>query len=292
MTPVRDIRLKAVLGSHPHLQAVKSGTLRSELFDLDFIAYTPTNTAFKPMVREQAFDVCEMAIVTFLMAKAHGKPLVLLPAAMLGRFQHAYALYNPAHGTVGPSDLAGKRVGIRSFTTTTGAWIRGILADDYGVDLDRIRWITFEDPHVAEYVDSTERAPGDKDILSMLRHGELDAVLGETSDDPRLKQLFPDPAAEAARWYARRGVVPVNHLVVVTEQLAKSRPDVVAGVYDLLKRSKEQAGPAARPDLVPFGIEANRGSLELIVDYAFQQALIPRRYAVDELFDAAIEGLN
>jgi len=286
------LKLKAVLGSHPHVKAVKSGELRSDLFDLDFIEHTPTNTAFKPMVREQAFDVCEMAIVTFLMAKAHGKPVVLLPATMLGRFQHAYALYNSARGTLGPSDLEGKRVGIRSFTTTTGAWIRGILANDYGVDLDKIRWITFEDPHVAEYVDTTERAPKDRKILQMLLDGELDAVVGETSDDPKLKPLLPDPAAEAANWYARRGVVPVNHLVVVTETLAKSRPDVVAGVYDLLKRNKERAGPAASPDLVPFGIEANRKPLELIVDYAFQQALIPRRYPVDELFDETTRGLN
>lgn len=286
------LKLKAVLGSHPHVRAVKSGELRSGLFDLDFIEYTPTNTAFKPMVREQAFDVCEMAIVTYLMARAHGKPLVLLPATMLGRFQHAYALYNPGRGTLGPSDLEGKRVGIRSFTTTTGAWIRGILANDYGVNLDNIKWVTFEDPHVAEYVDATERAPKDKKILQMLLDGELDAVLGETSDNPELKPLFPNPAAEAARWYARRGVVPVNHLVVVTEKLARSRPDVVAGVYDLLKRNKTQAGPTGSPDLVPFGIEANRKPLELIVDYAFQQALIPRRYAVEELFDETTRGLN
>jgi 4,5-dihydroxyphthalate decarboxylase len=286
------LKLKAVLGSHPHVQAVKSGELRSDRFDLDFIEYTPTNTAFKPMVREQAFDICEMAIVTYLMAKAHGKPLVLLPATMMGRFQHSYALYNPEMGTLGPSDLEGKRVGIRSFTTTTGAWIRGILANDYGVNLDKIKWVTFEDPHVAEYVDSTERAPKDKKVLQMLLDGELDAVLGETSNDPQLKPLFPDPAAEAAKWYALRGVVPVNHLVVVTETLAKSRPDVVAGVYDLLKRNKTQAGPAGSPDLLPFGIEANRKPLELIVDYAFQQALIPRRYAVEELFDETALGLN
>lgn len=285
-------KLKAVLGNHPHVQAVKSGELRSDRFELDFIAYTPTNTAFKPMVREQAFDVCEMAIVTYLMAKAHGKPLVLLPATMLGRFQHAYALCNPAHGTLGPSDLEGKRVGIRSFTTTTGAWIRGILANDYGVKLDNIRWVTFEDPHVVEYVDTTERAPKDKKILQMLLDGDLDAVLGETSDNPKLKTLFPDPAAEAARWYARRDVVPVNHLVVMTETLAKSRPDIVAGFYDLLKRNKDMMGSAAAPDLVPFGIEANRKPLELIVDYAFQQALIPRRYAVEELFDQTTRGLN
>lgn len=286
------LKLKAVLGNHPHVQAVKSGALRSDFCELDFLEYTPTNTAFKPMVREQAFDVCEMAIVTYLMAKAHGKALVLLPATMMGRFQHSYALYNPAKGRLGPSDLEGKRVGIRSFTTTTGAWIRGILANDYGVDLDKINWVTFEDPHVAEYVDTTERAPNGKKILQMLLDGELDAVLGETSDDPKLKPLFPDPVAEAAKWYARRGVVPVNHLVVVTERLAKSRPDVVTGVYDLLKRNKEQMGPAATPDLIPFGIEGNRKPLELIVDYAFQQGLIPRRYAVEELFDATTRGLN
>jgi 4,5-dihydroxyphthalate decarboxylase len=286
------LKLRAVLGSHPHVQAVKRGELGSDRLDLDFIEHTPINTAFKPMVREQAFDVCEMAIVTYLMAKAHGKPLVLLPATMLGRFQHAYALYNPARGTLGPGDLEGKRVGIRSFTTTTGAWVRGILANDYGVRLDKIHWVTFEDPHVAEYVDTTERAPKDKKVLQMLIDGELDAVLGETTSDPRLKPLFPDPAAEAAKWYVRRGVVPVNHLVVVTERLAKSRPDVVAGVYDLLKESKTRMGPAAVPDLVPFGVEANRRPLERIIDYAFQQALIPRRFTVDELFDETTGRMN
>src|SRR5689334_11903640 len=266
------LKLKAVIGSHPHVQAVKSGALRSDLFDLDFIEYTPTNTAFKPMVREQAFDVCEMAIVTYLMAKAHGKPLVLLPATMLGRFQHSYALYNPAHGTLGPLDLEGKRVGIRSFTTTTGAWIRGILANDYGVNLDQIRWVTFEDPHVAEYVDTTERAPKDRKILQMLLDGELDAVLGETSDDPRLKPLFPDPKAEAERWYRQHGIVPVNHLVVVTEVLAKSQPDAVREVYQLLKASKAASQPTGGIDFVPFGVEPVRKPLELIIGYAAQQA--------------------
>ena len=171
-------------------------------------------------------------------------------------------------------------------------WIRGILANDYSVNLDKVRWVTFEDPHVAEYVDSTERAPKDKKVLQMLIDGELDAVLGEAPNDPKLKPLFPDPAAEAAKWYARRGVVPVNHYVVVTEQLAKAHPDVVASVYDLLKRNKTQVGPAATPDMIPFGVEANRKPLELIVDYAFQQALIPRRYAVEELFDETTRGLN
>ncbi|WP_375776568.1 ABC transporter substrate-binding protein [Bradyrhizobium sp. ma5] len=289
---MEKLRLRTVLGNHPHVQAVKRGALRSELFDLDFTEFTPTNAAFKPMVRERAFDVCEMAIVTYLMARAHGKPLVLLPAAMVGRFQHGHALYRADRGTLIPADLEGKRVGIRSFTTTTGAWIRGILANDHGVNLDRINWVTFEDPHVAEYADSTERAPKGSAIIQMLKDGELDAVLGETSSDPALKPLFADPATEAARWYARHGVVPVNHLVVVTRQLATSRPDVVRSLYDLLKRAKVNAGPADVPDLLPFGVEANRKPLELMIDYCVKQALIPRRVTVDELFDDTTRDLN
>ena len=285
-------RLRIVLGNHPHVLPLKRGELRSKLFELEFIEYAPTNTAFKPMVREQAFDVCEMAIVTHLMAKAYQKPLVLLPATMLGRHQLAYAIYNVEHGVLGPGDLEGKRVGIRSFTTTTGAWIRGILANDCGVNLDRIRWVTFEDPHVAEYRDTTERAPGGRKIVEMLLDGELDAVLGETASEARLRPLFPDPAAEASRWFARHGVVPVNHLVVVTEKLARERPDIVRELYELLKQSKAKAGPAAVPDPVPFGVEANRKSLDLIIDYAAQQSLIPRRFAVDELFDSTTHGLN
>ncbi|MBR0897401.1 ABC transporter substrate-binding protein [Bradyrhizobium tropiciagri] len=289
---MEKLRLRTVLGNHPHIQAVKNGELRSELFDLDFTEFTPTNAAFKPMVREQAFDVCEMAIVTYLMARALGKPLVLLPAAMVGRFQHGHALYHADCGTLKPADLEGKRVGIRSFTTTTGAWMRGILANDHGVNLERINWVTFEDPHVAEYVDSTERAPKGKAILQMLKDGELDAVLGETSSDPALKPLFADPAAAAARWYAQHCVVPVNHLVVVTKKLATSRPDVARSLYDLLKRAKAMAGPPGVPDMVPFGVEANRKPLELMIDYCVQQALIPRRVTVDELLDDTTRDLN
>ena len=278
------LKLKAVLGSHPHVKAVKSGELRSDLFNLDFIEYTPTNAAFKPMVREQAIDVCEMAIVTYLMAKAHGKPLVLLPATMMGRFQHTHALYNPAHGTLGPSDLEGKRVGIRSFTTTTGAWIRGILANDYGVNLDKIRWVTFEDPHVAEYVDTTERAPEGKKIIPMLLAGELDAVLGDRSDDPRVRSLFGDPEAAAKAWVEKHRIVPLNHFVVVSGELAKLRPDLVEEVYAMLKESRRRAVQAGA-SAPPFGVAACRPALEKIVDYAAQQQLIPRRFEVDELFD-------
>src|SRR5258708_33617372 len=151
------MRLRTLLGDHPGTSALKSGSIKSDLVAFDFADYSPTNKGFKPMVREGAFDVSEMAIVTYLMAKSFGKPMVLLPNVVLARFQHAYAMYNVKQETLKPADLNGKRVGIRSFTTTTGAWLRGILANDCGVDLDSIDWVTFEDAHVAEFKDTTKR---------------------------------------------------------------------------------------------------------------------------------------
>src|SRR6266403_4255673 len=186
-----SLRLRTLLGDHPGTAALKNGSIRSDSVTLDFADYSPTYQGFKPMVREQAFDVSEMAIVTYLMAKSFGKPMVLLPNVVLARFQHAYALYHARSGELTPGDLNGKRVGIRSFTTTTGAWLRGILANDHGVDLDSIDWVTFEDAHVAEFQDTTARAPQGKQIVQMLLDGELDAVLGETVERPGLKPLFP-----------------------------------------------------------------------------------------------------
>jgi 4,5-dihydroxyphthalate decarboxylase len=195
------MRLRTLLGDHPCTAALKSGAIKSDLVVFDFVDYSPTNKGFKPMVREGAFDVSEMAIVTYLMAKSFAKPMVLLPDVVLARFQHGFALYNAKHGMLEPADLNGKRVGIRSFTTTTGAWLRGILANDYDVDLDSIDWVTFEDAHVAEYVDTTKRAPAGKQIIQMLLDGELDAVLGERVEHPDLKPLFADVPAEEKAWF-------------------------------------------------------------------------------------------
>src|SRR6202034_2513189 len=119
-----------------------------------------------------------------------------------------------------PPELAGKRVGIRSFTTTTGAWLRGMFENDYGLDLAKVKWITFEERNVAEYIATTERAPEGKKIIPMLLAGELDAVLGDRSDDPRVRSLFGDPAAAAQTWYRKHHIVPLNHMVVVSAELA------------------------------------------------------------------------
>jgi 4,5-dihydroxyphthalate decarboxylase len=148
------MRVRTLLGDYPETAALKQGKIASDRLTLNFAGYSPPHTGFKAMVREQAFDISEMAIVTYLIAKSHNKPMVLLPAVVMGRFQHDHAIYNADRGVLTPADLKGKRVGIRSFTTTTGAWIRGILSNDYGVDLASIEWVTFEEPHVIEYRDT------------------------------------------------------------------------------------------------------------------------------------------
>ena len=200
------------------------------------------------MVREQAFDVSEMAIVTYLMAKSFGKPMVLLPSVVVARFQHAYALYRAELGDArSRRDLEGKRVGIRSFTTTTGAWLRGILANDYGVDLNSIDWVTFEDAHVAEFADTTVRAPAGKQIVQMLLDGELDAVLGEKVERPGLKPLFADVAAEEKSWFAKHRVLPINHMVVVSTTLSNTQPDAVREVFRLLQQSAARAPASLAP---------------------------------------------
>jgi 4,5-dihydroxyphthalate decarboxylase len=275
------MRLRTLLGDHPGTAALKNGSITSDLVTLDFADYSPTHKGFKPMVREQAFDVSEMAIVTYLMAKSFGKPMVLLPSVVMARSQHAFALYNAKSGTLTPRDLNNKRVGIRSFTTTTGAWLRGILANDYGVDLDSIDWVTFEDAHVAEFRDTTVRAPQDKQIVQMLVDGELDAVLGEKSEHPALKPLFPDIASEEKSWFAKHQVMPINHMVVVSEALSAKHPDAVREVFRLLQQSAA-AAPAGSPRFIA---EEMRRSLEMIIRYTAQQGLIPREFAVDELFD-------
>ncbi len=295
MDGTEPVRLRALLGEHPGTLALRRGEVRSSQVAFDFADVKAASGAFKRVVRDLEFDLAELAIVTFLIAKAHGKPLVLLPAVVMGRFQHPYLVYDPARGPLAPGDLAGRRVGMRSYSVTTAAWVRGILADDYGVDLGRVRWVTVEEPHVAEFRDppNVERAPAGKALAEMLRAGELDAaILGEVpAADSPLKPLIPDPAAAARDWQKRHGAIQINHMVVVTEALSRSQPDAVREAYRLLAASHDSAGGPA-PDTTPFGLTANRRNLETAIDCVFRQGLIPRRFAVDELFDDVTRALG
>ena len=278
------MRLRTLLGDHACTAALKNGSIKSNLVEFEFADYSPTHKGFKPMVREGAFDVSELAIVTYLMAKNFDKPMVLLPDVVMARFQHGYAFYNARHGSLKPTDLNGRRVGIRSFTTTTGAWLRGILANDYGVDLDSIDWMTFEDAHVAEFADHTKRAPAGKQIVQMLVDGELDAVLGEKVEHPDLKPLFADVKAEEARWFAKHAVRPINHMVVVSQELSDRHPEIVREVHGMLLQ-------AAAADKQPFTSDEIRRSLQCITGYCAEQGLIRRAFTVDELFDDVTRAL-
>jgi len=284
-------KLKTLLGDYPVTRALRQGLVRSPLVELDIADVKVPHTAFKRVVRELEFDVAELAIVTFLMARAFGKPLKLLPAVMFGRFQHPYLVYNVERGALSPKDLEGRRVAIRSSSVTTVAWVRGILADDHGVDLERVKWVTFEDAHVAEYRDppGTERAAEGNTALGMLLAGEVDAaVLSDpVPDDPRLAPVIANPLAAAAEWHRRKGALQVNHMVVVREGLD---PAVVREVYRLLRESKRIGAEDA--ETCPFGMEANRRNLEVAIDYLYRQKLIPERCTVDELFDDVTRTLG
>ena len=278
------MRINALLGDYPVTRALKEGRLRSEHVQLEFAPGASPIPQFKRAARGDEFDLAELAIVTFLMAKDRGAPLVLLPAVVVARFQHPLLVRDAARGALGPRDLEGRRVGVRSYSVTTGMWMRSILAEDHGVDCSRVRWVTFEEPHVAGFGDppNVERAPAGKEMVAMLLAGELDAaiVAERALPDPRLASVIPDPAAAAAAWHEKHRAVQINHMVVVKESLARSDPDAVREAYRLLAESRAAAGA---PELNPFGVEAIRHSLEIAIEQTWRQGLIARRYTVDEL---------
>lgn len=276
-------KLKTLLGDYPVTAALKSGAVRSPEIELEFADVKAPATAFKRVVRDMEFDVAELAITTFLIAKAHGKPLVLIPAVVMGRLQHPLLVYNAERGPLAPKDLPGKRVGVRSYSVTTGMWLRGILAADYGVDIDRIKWVTFEEAHVAEFRDppSVERAPAGKELVAMLLAGEIDAaIVGDrTPSDPRLKPLIPDAENAARDWQRRHGgAIHINHMVAARDTLAAA---TVREVYRLLGESRKAAGELP---FNPFGVEENRRNLEIAIEFVHRQRLVPRRFTQQELY--------
>lgn len=239
---------------------------------LERIAVTPISKAFAPMVRELHYDVSEMAIATFLMAKEAGVPITLLPVVMVARFQEGALLCPADSGITGPADLAGMRVGVRAYSQTTGMWLRGVLAERYGITPDAIAWTTFEDAHVPSFRDPpfvTRAQPG-QTLEGMLRAGDLDAAIFGTELPEGLRPVFPDVPAAEREFQARYGFVPVNHLVVVRSELARD----AALIAELLPFF----GPATttREALEPAIALANR--------WCAAQGLIKRPLTMDEVW--------
>jgi 4,5-dihydroxyphthalate decarboxylase len=290
------VTLRTNLADYPVTMALKEGKTSSPLVKFDFCGPKTAHDGFKPMVRENAYDAGELAIVTFLQAKAFGKPYVLLPAPISGRFQHHCIGYSIEHGELSPKDIEGRKVGVRTYAQTTGLWVRGILQHEYGVDLSKVTWLTIDEAHLAEHRDppNCQRIPPGKKLDQMMLSGEIAAaILGnDMPSDPRIRTLIPDAQSAAKGWYKREGVVPINHMFAVHRDLSKQRPDVVRELFRMIFESRAAAPASALSSIPPFGVEANRKALQMAIDWSLEQKIIPRRLEVDELFDDVTADLK
>ena len=289
------MKLFTMIGEYPNTKALRSGAIKSDLVEYDFDDVKVPNTAFKPLVREAKYDCAELAINTFLQAKYYGKPYVLLPATVVGRGQIHNLVYNTERGHLKPTELAGKRVGVRAYTQTTGMWVRGMLAELYGMDVEKVNWVTFEDGHIAEYKDPpfvSRAAPG-KQLMQMLIDGELDAAIITDRSDPRLKPLIPDHEEVSRKWAEKYGGVPINHMLVMRKSIVQARPDIAREVFRMVKESRQavDSDKGTAMDSLRFGLEKVRKSLELAIEMSLVQKFISRRLSVDELFDDTTRAL-
>ncbi|MEU4657460.1 hypothetical protein AB0G32_26555 [Streptomyces sp. NPDC023723] len=288
--------LRTVLGDYPHTAPLKNGDVRSARVRLDFLPVAPIHRAFAPMVRDAAYDLCELAVVTALQAVAHGRPVVLLPAVVAARFQRG-CLIAHASRPVRPEELKGKRVGVRSYTQTTGMWVRAHLAEDYGLAARDVHWITREGAHVAQYADPAfvTRESHAASLPDLLRAGTVDAaVLGnDLPEGDEFVPVFPDAAARDRQWWRQHGFMPVNHMVAVAASTCRENPAAVREGYALLRRADAaaaRADGAPRPTL--FGWDRLRGPLESVIDACLAQGLLPRRLSPEEVFGPAREVLG
>ena len=300
--------LKTAIANYPHTKGLKDGTVSVPGVQFEHVEVSPIIGAFRRMCRTLEFDVCEMAITTYLTAKAHDKPFTALPVFVLRQFHHSPIVYNIKSGVQSPKDLEGKKVGVRAYTVTTGVWARGILATEYGVDLDKITWVVVDEEHVQEYrkpANVTER-PGEN-LAEMLAAGELAAAIGVGKvDSPDIKPLIPDAAAAEAAWHRKTGIYAINHTVVVKDTLLRSDPSLAPRLFAGFEAAKaqflQQLGSGSElsaeaqilakrrsivgDDPLPNGLARNRKALETIIRFAHEQKILPRVVKPEEMFAA------
>ena len=309
--------LSAVTRTQGNNEALKNGSVTPEHFAFDFEEVPILVHAFRRMVRGLEFDVCEMAATTYLCAKSFGKPFTALPIFLIRGFHQGAILYNTRSGIRTPKDLEGRRVGVnRGYTVTTGVWARGILQDDYDVDPRRVTWVLSGDDHVAEYRPPANvvSMPAGQTLEGMLIAGELDAVIGVQVTHPDVAPLIPDSLAVGLESLRRDGIYPINHLVVVKDELLEEFPDLARDVFGAFARAKAlyvdklRAGTIHEPtatdllharvmeatgaDPLPYGIESNRVTIEKLISHAVRQSIIERAPAVESLFAASTLELS
>lgn len=290
-------QLTAMMGTYPKTAPLKDGRISSPLVQLDFADIEVAQKGFKDVVRQEKFDVAELAIMTFLVAYEAEKPYVLLPFVMNGNFHHKSILCRTG-SKLAATDLAGKKVAMRSYSQTTPTWVRGILADEYGLRLNEVQWLSQEGSHVAEYRDPSWVAPLDSNgnLEQLLLRGDVDAIIagGALSGDPGVSRMIPDADIASLAWYAKTRVVPINHVVVIRKDIASHQPGIVREVFRMLCESRKVGGdlpPTDGPDLQPYGFKALQPALEMAVRYAYEQKLITKHYTVEELYGDVIKAL-
>ena len=294
------VTVNAMLGDYANTVALKQGKVKSDRVRINFLKFAEGKVPhdhFKQVVKGD-FDLAELAIMTFLQAIAWGRPLVALPIVLHGRFQHAQLAYNAERGAMRPADLAGKRIGMRTYSQTTPTWVRGILQNDFGIDLQKIQFVTFDDGHVPEFRDppNAQRAPAGKKLLQMLLDGEIDAAVLSGADlkNPKVKSIVPDPAAAGRAWHRRFNAIQANHVVVVQSSLSKSAPWAVQEIFRMLKESNQAANlvPKDGIDLHPVGFSAVKRNFEVAAEFAWQQRIIPKPLTTGEMFDEVTRALE
>ena len=278
--------LRTALGKHDHVKPLKDGSIQSDRVRLELVEFDPLPKAFRHMVRGGDLDVSEMALTTHLLAHHFRKPLTALPLPLWRRLHHSNLVCATGSAIGGPKDLEGKKVGVRAYSQTTGVWIRGILASQYGVDLGKITWVTMEDAHVAEYQDppGVVRHTGGKPLRDLLLSGELAAIMGERDVEPNnIRPVIADADAAGKKWSRATGIFPVNHVVSVRSELLQQHPWLGAELMRMFEAARAKSGAHA----LPYGIEPNRAAMQMLLDFAADQRLTPRTYRVDELFPKA-----
>jgi 4,5-dihydroxyphthalate decarboxylase len=309
------VKLRTVTRTQGNNQALKDGSVRPDTFEFDFEEVDPLIAAFRRMVRGLEFDICEMAITTYICAKAHGKRMTAVPVFLVRAFHHGAILVNTKAGIAKPKDLEGKKVGVnRGYTVTTGVWARGILQQEHGVDLGKITWVLSGDEHVAEYRPPANVVPIEpgKTMADMLASGELAAAIGVEATSPDVQPLIPDALEAGLSALRRNGHYPINHLVVIKDELIAQHPDLAADVFNAFAESKRRyverlkAGQIAKPtdvddvhrrvmeitgDPLPYGIAPNRKVIEELIGHALTQGIITKPVTVEELFAPSTHGL-
>ncbi len=292
------LELDSVIGLYAHTQALRGGRVTSNHVTLNLIEYAVTNRAFKPAANDLAFQVSELALVTYMLARDFGQPLVGVPIVMMRQPAFASLTCLADSKIREPKDLEGGVIGVRSYTQTTGVWLRGVIGDEYNVDISKLRWTTLEGAHMEAYEDPPNAARAsnlEKPLLQMLLDGEVDAAVGidGAASNPNLRAVIPDSARAEAEWTERTGVETLNHGLVTSKSVADANPWLKDELVALLERAKTHTSEFAGGGPYPVGqtpgkagLEPNRKSIDTLARYAYEQKITRHRFTVDELYPA------